>query len=340
MSTEHRYLSLDGLRGVAAFAVVVSHASISLLDRGGYESVALAVDFFFMLSGFVLAHAYGDRLNSGYAFSAYLIRRVVRLYPLILLGTILSTAAYLLRGDDVILLTRLTLQGILLVPDPLASANNPSIFPLNPPAWSLFYEMVASILLGLGLWLRGKFLPALVTILAGAGLAYVILRVRSLDTGWSFATMHIGFLRVLFAFGVGTLIYRLRNHLPKWSLPGSALVLLLCAALFYLDTSAWTLIIKVGLIFPLILLCGANLRAESISLNHWSGALSYPLYILHWPVFLWCKGALMMTGIRPPPIILGALGVAAAVVTAYLALRLYDEPVRARLGRLLAGRRK
>src|SRR6218665_3646823 len=79
-----RYSSLDGLRGIAALAVALFHLPIamSLYASPLIREAYVAVDFFFVLSGFVIAHAYTTRLNSADAVRDFVIRRVGRLWPL------------------------------------------------------------------------------------------------------------------------------------------------------------------------------------------------------------------------------------------------------------------
>ena len=84
-----RFTGLDGLRGLAALAVFGAHVPDPLL-RDALPGCDLAVDLFFALSGFVLAHAYFERLRKGMGVGTFFKRRVIRLYPLYALGTIIS----------------------------------------------------------------------------------------------------------------------------------------------------------------------------------------------------------------------------------------------------------
>jgi len=84
-SSLDRFEALDGLRGVAALSVVAAH--VYFLFGYAFPSIDLAVDFFFALSGFVLAHAYGERLRGGMGAGRFMLLRLIRLYPLYILGT-------------------------------------------------------------------------------------------------------------------------------------------------------------------------------------------------------------------------------------------------------------
>src|SRR5688572_5964759 len=90
MSGKPHFETLDGLRGVAALAVLVAHASAILLGESVVPRQLLAVQFFFMLSGFVMAYSYEQKLLFGMPFRDFILRRVIRLYPMILLGALLG----------------------------------------------------------------------------------------------------------------------------------------------------------------------------------------------------------------------------------------------------------
>src|ERR1700712_1409072 len=85
-----RYHTLDALRGLAAIAVVGFHISQVKLEPVLVPYGYLAVDFFFVLSGAVVAHAYEKQLRAGLSWQAFFVKRVIRLYPLALLGTALG----------------------------------------------------------------------------------------------------------------------------------------------------------------------------------------------------------------------------------------------------------
>ncbi|KJC50888.1 hypothetical protein UB31_11670 [Bradyrhizobium sp. LTSP849] len=98
MKKEH-FLTLDGLRGLAAFGVLLFHRR--WLVPGGHflDHAYLAVDFFFGLSGFVIAYAYGARLRDrSISFLGFLAVRVIRLYPLLILAGALAATASALDG--------------------------------------------------------------------------------------------------------------------------------------------------------------------------------------------------------------------------------------------------
>lgn len=295
-TSPERFEALDGLRGIAALAVAFGHAF------PGHRNTALAVDFFFILSGFVLAHSYGERLEQGLSFAKYMRARTIRLFPMIGLGTAIGFLSF--PGIP---------WGTLLVPVP-----GKFMYPMDRPAWSLLFEMTASVFLGLGLWRKWRLVP--LTIIGALALTLAIFHAGKVDQGIALDQFHYGLTRVFYGFGMGALIYRFR---PKFSLPP----LLLCAVLAAILLQPWSpwyyQLAMVLALCPLIVAAAAN--APSFPGAKYLGDLSYPLYIVHWPIYA-------LTPALPAP-----LQLALAIGVAWAALKLYDEPVRKWLTLRLAG---
>ena len=225
-----RYELLDGLRGVAAVLVIWYHffegfatSAVDQMINHGY----LAVDFFFVLSSFVLGYAYdapmrSHRLSTG----SFIVRRIIRLQPLVVLSVLLGAAAYLLQGSvrwdgtPVPLHQVLTalLLGLFMIPVlPGAGAEvrgNGEMFPLNGPGWSLFFEYIGSIIYATVLYRLGRRALACITVAAALCLAYTAFGNMSgayhLGVGWSMADYGFwgGFSRLVFSFSAGLLIQR------------------------------------------------------------------------------------------------------------------------------------
>ena len=143
---QHYFHLLDGLRGIAALIVMFRHTGYFW---GGWTipQSYLAVDLFFVLSGVVVANAYEARLRAGLAPARFALLRLIRLYPLYLLGSLIGlvpvVAALLGLAPSSLAspLPLVLLAAALLLP----LVSDPNLFPLNTPAWSLFFEMLANL---------------------------------------------------------------------------------------------------------------------------------------------------------------------------------------------------
>ena len=223
--TKPHYHLLDGLRGVAALVVICFHIgedfatnSLTHYFSHGY----LAVDFFFMLSGFVIGYAYDDRRNS-MSVGSFIKRRVIRLHPMVIVGALFGAVMFYGQGSEYLnvksvplaLLAFATLLNMLLVPawSGVEVRGFGEIFPLNGPAWSLFFEYIANLLYVLFIRkLSTHRLALLVFAMAGALLGYALTNESgTLGAGWTFANGGFwgGMLRVMFAFPAGLLLSRL-----------------------------------------------------------------------------------------------------------------------------------
>jgi peptidoglycan/LPS O-acetylase OafA/YrhL len=346
---------LDGLRGTAALLVVVFHVlEMRWLDPADnpLHHAYLAVDFFFMLSGFIVGHAYDDRLPK-MGFGQFLLIRVRRLHPLALLGLVIGLAGYLLdpfapTQKGVPLGAILTTFGLMLLtlPSPGLPNRYGETHSLNGPTWTLFQEYLANIVYGLiGPRLSRRSLAALVVV-AGGVLVAVAARLPHLGTGWGWDNMWVAPVRTAFPFFAGLLLYRLN---PRLKSPlGFGLLSLALLAVFAAPFASTVGTIKANglmeaafiiLVFPLIIAAGAAATAGGrlTRLCAFCGAISYPLYITHYP-FIYIFGHWVWTT-RPEPGLFAMVGaglIVFVVALAWLAMKLYDLPVRAWLARRAA----
>ena len=156
------YDLLDGLRGVAALLVVWYHVFEGYAFAGGtsIETINhgyLAVDFFFILSGFVIGYAYDDRWGKTLTVKNFFKRRLVRLHPMVVLGAVLGAITFFIQGsvqwDGSHVATSLVMVALLcamfFIPAVPGAGyevrGNGEMFPLNGPAWSLFFEYIGNI---------------------------------------------------------------------------------------------------------------------------------------------------------------------------------------------------
>jgi peptidoglycan/LPS O-acetylase OafA/YrhL len=157
---------------------------------------------------------------------------------------------------------------------------------------------------------------------------FAIARGKS-GSGWAFMDLPWGMARVFYGFGAGVALYRVRDRFPVPRLPLPILVAALFLLLFLIPTSSKVLlgVLFFGL-FPLLILSGWRAKIGSERISYWAGQLSYPFYILHWPVYYWILGALAVTGVHPPGIATATIGLLCAIVASFLILKYVDIPTR------------
>lgn len=342
-----RFLVLDGMRGVAAFAVILDHVS-SVTLRAWFPGRYLAVDFFFVLSGFVLAHAYGQKLGQGTLSPLGFMRiRLIRLYPFYLLGLalgLLFPAMALVRGWSDIPwseVATVAVFGVLFLPAPAFSWTGGHLFPFNGPAWSLFFELIANFIYGF----IARYLTWLVL---GIGLAVMaaliaLAVVRHEDgPGWHWSNFGYGLCRVVYCFFAGVVIYRLREVVRLWAMPAWAAVFALLA-IFAVPASdelrpafdAFAAIVLMPLLVAFV--AGSTVGGRAARLCSFLGMLSYGVYALHVPIMTLINYALQVVDVSLPygfmdvVLVAGVTTIVVAVATQY-----YDTPFR----RLLSGKAK
>lgn len=339
-----RFGLLDALRGVAALIVLAYHLvqqhSLSALPHAG-----LAVDFFYTLSGFVIAFAYDAQVRDGRLSRAGFARaRARRLYPLLALGTVMGFGVFLgavFLRHSVSLRDALLALGfaLALLPCPLFP-QWPTAFPLNMAAWSLAFEAYVNLAYAL----VARFLSQRVLLgVVGLGAVLVVADIAHfgrLMGGTDKADFAFGAARVVYPFFAGILIFRWRRS-PTRRHPLRAL--LLCAALaaalliaperaIGLDPALYDGALAL-LGFPLLVWLAAAVPIDGRMARaaHWLGLLSYPIYILQGPV-LRLGVELARRAPLPAPIL--ALAQAMAVIAvAWAATRWFDAPVQAWLRR-------
>jgi len=351
---------LDGLRGIAALMVVIFHVFEAYSDADPTRQIInhgyLAVDFFFLLSGFVIAYAYDDRWSRMGQWEFYK-RRLIRLQPMVVLGSVFGGALFYLQAGGLFpriaetpvwRMLLVMLLGCTLLPLPKAFDIRgwDEIHPLNGPAWSLFYEYVANIAYALVLRRLSRRGLALLLVLAAGLLLDVALRGerRDLIGGWALdaAGIHIGLARLCYPFLAGMLLMRSGKRLRvRHAFAVSGVLLILALALPRMGDTPhdWRNGLYdaacVLLLFPLIVAIGAGQKladGKSLRVARFFGDLSFPLYITHYPL-IYLYTAWVVDQKVPPHIgaPVGVLLVIVAVLIAYASLKLYDEPMRRRL---------
>ena len=321
-----RFLVLDGLRGIAAFAVLWGHAGYGFGSSFYPHHAHLAVDFFFCLSGFVVAHAYAARIAAGLGFWGFAKRRLIRLYPMIFAGALLGALAFDPGWQDS-LPQLVWLDAAIFCVLPIGLAFHTVPFLVDGPVWSLFFEFAANIFY----WCAARRpVGGALAMLLFIAVAAILLGLAARDAGGlanigaSPGLVFVsGFPRIAVSFTLGVLIFRYRLHQYLPHLP-DIFVAVALAALLAMPPCPWWYELGCVLIgFPLLLCLGAEAR-ETPKLHkfwYWCGALSYPVYVIHQPVL---RAVYRLHGN-------GIEGAALVLVLAWLLLRWYDEPLRRRL---------
>ncbi|MVM34114.1 acyltransferase family protein [Spirosoma sp. HMF4905] len=344
----HHFELLDGLRGVAAIAVVIFHFMELIAPDYKDNFIAhayLAVDFFFCLSGFVIAYAYDHKLQT-IGILSFLKLRLIRLHPLVIIGSVIGLIAFIfdpfsnlhqVYADKIVIMF---VASCLMIPYPLVRERYFNLFHLNPPTWSLFWEYVANLLYALVLVkLRPKPLW-IVTAIAAMLLIWEARQANYLGVGFGGDTFWGGGIRALYPFLAGMIVYR-----SQWIIKSRlgfipvSLLLLLTFFVPFSKSTAWFVDLGIVLIyFPFLIALGAGTRpgAAMAKICRFSGEISYPLYMVHYP-FIWL--VLSYMEVKKPPIgqltMITLMGVFLLICFAYVVMRFLDIPIRNYLKRVL-----
>ena len=354
LTTKPHYLILDGLRGVASVMVVAFHLfeahATSPLDQvinHGY----LAVDFFFVLSGFVIGYAYDDRWTR-MSIGDFFKRRLVRLQPLVVMGTIIgallfyfqdSTMWPMIHEVPVWKMLAIMLIGATLLPVPISMDIRgwQEMHPLNGPGWSLLFEYIANIFYALVVRKFSKIILSILVLLAACALAQLAVTKGDVIGGWALngEQLRIGFSRVMYPFFAGLLLYRIGKLTQlKNAFFWCSLMIIVALSIPRIGGSEhlWmnglydALIII--LIFPLIVFMGASGEVKGKNATRickFLGDISYPIYITHYPLIYiytgWVSDHKMPMQQAWPAALLTFV---VSILLAYACLKFYDEPIR------------
>lgn len=369
LTSKPRYEILDGLRGVAAIIVVAFHLFETYSAGPMYQILNhgyLAVDFFFVLSGFVIGYAYDDRWSKGMTVWNFFKRRLIRLQPMVIMGALIGALVFYFGDAPMFelviktpwwkVLIMLLLACLMLPAPPGADIRGwQEMNALNGASWSLTWEYIANILYATIIRrLKTPVLAILVAISAFFTLDIVfnidtfgLLEARSYAAhtliggfGLTPDQLYIGFSRLFYPFFCGLLMYRLGKRISVrggfwWCSLVIALVLVIpCLGV---PDSQWMNglynAVAVLLIFPLIVITGAGSKmtdAKTKRACNFLGAISYPLYITHYP---WIYFQMKWAADHPDAPLGTHIFVAVSIfiitfAIAYACLKLYDEPVR------------
>jgi peptidoglycan/LPS O-acetylase OafA/YrhL len=344
MAAASRFHNLDALRGLAALTVLLYHIGpVIRPDKSFAPGGYLAVDFFFLLSGFVIAQAYDARLAGGMTFGRFAMLRIIRMYPMLFAGFLIGCIKPILMillhyqtapqvGD----LLGSMAANLLVLPAPAATIG--AAFPINAPMWSLFFELVINFVYALVLveapaWVLGGIIAV-----SGVVIGFGVFTHPDLNLGWGWSNMIYGFARVSFSFPIGLLAFRLgaaRRRKPT-PLAFAPMVLMVGVMLLppatgfrsYLDAAILLVV------FPLLLWwsVGMEMPLRLAPAASFIGDLSYPLYAIHFPMLV-----LTMAVLHTATEVTVTIFAAVALTAAFIAMKFYDKPVRRWLMRRVSG---
>lgn len=363
-----RYEILDGLRGVAAMIVVAFHLFETYSAGPAHQILNhgyLAVDFFFVLSGFVIGYAYDDRWDR-MTIWGFFKRRLVRLHPMIIAGTLIGAGLFYFGDAPMFGLVMQTswwkmllimLLGCLMLPTPpsMDIRGWSEVNSFNGASWSLMWEYIANILYALVIRRFSKLLLTLFVILSALLTIDVALNIDvfgllerrewakyTVIGGFSLTPdqLYIGLSRLLYPFFAGLLLSRINKSIKvRAGFWWCSLLITAILVMPYIGNENHLWIdgaynaLSILILFPLIVSIGAGSSVrgkKSVAICKFLGEISYPLYITHYPLIY----VQMNWAARHPDAPLGThicVSVAVfvfALAISYACLRLYDEPLR------------
>ncbi len=371
LSSKPRFEILDGLRGVAAMIVVAFHL-FETYSKGPSDQILnhgyLAVDFFFVLSGFVIGYAYDDRWGKMNVWG-FFKRRLIRLQPMVILGTLIGAFWFYFGGApgfELVMQTPwwklllIVILGCLMFPTPpsMDIRGWQEINSLNGAAWSLMWEYVANILYALFVR-RFNVIVLAVMVTVSAFLTidlclnldtFGLLEVRSYAKytviggfGLTPDQIYIGICRLLYPFFGGLLLYRLGKCRIKLNRGGMTWCSVAVAATLVVPhlggaDHEWInglyCTVTILLIYPAVVAAGAGspLRGRrTTAICKFLGMISYPLYITHYPmIYVQMNWATRHADAPLSTHIWVAVSIfIASIAVAYASVKVYDIPVRA-----------
>jgi peptidoglycan/LPS O-acetylase OafA/YrhL len=356
---------LDGLRGSAAISVVLFHIFELITPDWAHNPFPhgyLAVDFFYALSGFVIGYAYDERRGGkgagALSFWGFAKRRLIRLHPMVPVAVTLGLLCYLNDpnvgttqhvGVGLSLFSLLLAYGLtlFLLPSPTLPNHWDETHSMDAPTWTLFWEYIANVIYAVWLCRVGRWTLRVLLLLAAMALVVAAIKLQkqgALGWGWGYELLWVAPVRLAYPFLAGLLVYRMgwKIRLPAPYLTASLMVLavLMVPALKGLSNT----LLEAGMIiviFPLILMVGASIGEVKGSfgpLCRFTGELSYPLYILHYPfVFLFGHWAWNTHPAGPLKYSVAAGVFVFVIGLATVLLYAYDKPVRKWLGKRYVG---
>jgi len=328
----NRFDSLDGMRGICAFIVLIYHCDIALNTGHLVNSGWLCVDAFFVLSGFVIAYKYEASLQTHSGLRNFVRGRFLRLAPTLVLGYLFSalcaSVAYmkgvgLWREVPPFVLAAAAALGVLLiplsmVPGRLHPAFADSDYPVDSPLWSLFGEVVANAFYGLVL--HAFRTRTLLVIILGSWtvLLWAIFRTGE---GWGATHLVPATGRAVSEFLVGVILLRFfKVGRLNW-LPSINPVLVFAGWFFVCSlpsgpSMSWFGVFVGTVGVPLALMFLIRTERGTPAAFRWLGRVSYPLYVCHFGI-VWLAMSVLPRHVGRHNIFWAVPMICAAIVAAW-----------------------
>jgi peptidoglycan/LPS O-acetylase OafA/YrhL len=332
--------SLNAIRGVAALAVAIYHAPMLFGLTQTFPHAYLAVDLFFVLSGFVMLHAYEDRILGGLSLRRFAQLRLARLYPLLFIITLVGFAILIAkhaagRADfNAQTLAALPLS-LALLPAPSGASALHAAYPFVTQSWSIVWEIaVCGVFF---VWARSvRRWAVLIAAAFALILAWVAVSRGDIDGGWTTPTFWIGGLRAVIAFFAGVAVrqWTRRRPLPRTvNIPALAAAIAVLAYVILVRATFWWADYGAAVAgFPLIIASASQCRHRLLEnwLGDRLGEASYSIYMLHNITI-----DVLDTGLKHVARIgaaghlaLGLIWLVALLVGAWLSWRYVESPLR------------
>ncbi|TQX82850.1 MULTISPECIES: acyltransferase [unclassified Rhizobium] len=337
---KREYVTIDALRGVAALVVVLFHSS-AMLGTQYFPKGYLAVDLFFVLSGFVISHVYDSRLASGMTIKTFSWIRITRFYPLYLAGLVIGVVRELalqatgshfaMPGSEFLISAGFAL---FLLPFPIPGLGG-NLYNQNTPAWSLIYELIVNIAYAIALPFLTKRILAAICLVTAVGLVVVGGNAGTLDGGALVGDVGVALLRTTFSFSLGALVYRLK--LTRIPIPSLLILAATVVALMGVRGSSITYdLLFVFAVSPVLLILAAGNEPSNsfMPIAVFLGMASFPIYAIHRPLLLLAEAAGNL--LHLPLSLFWAVTVAFILASTYPIVRWYDAPFRRWLQRTTA----
>jgi peptidoglycan/LPS O-acetylase OafA/YrhL len=296
------------------------------------------VDLFFVLSGFVVAAAYEARLSEGLSLLQFLTIRLARLYPLYILGTLISVLGLIISfmrhhglTDFHAAFWKAVPFAVIMLPSPSFGVMG-NVYPLNFPAWSLFFEIIINVVYAATIrfwsfWSIG--------ICCGISALIMICYPVVQQGGWNHDNFLYGFVRVLYSFPMGVLIYRLSHKIPTPQFLHSWQCIVVFIIANYIPTPVGSLGL-ILLIYPLLVGVASTVEPPKNVNRVFStlGEGSYPIYALHAPLLGAIMASFSAFSLTFNPGFCGTAFLLILFTLSFLVLIKFDRPVRAVFSRL------